>query len=323
MRIDPRLLGWGVFFILLGAIPLAARAQLLSRDLLGDWWLLWPILLIGWGLGLVLTRTPIAWIGGAVTAITFGIMGGSAIATGFHAVQGGPGCGGGQGTAFDSRTGDFGASAQATIEFSCGTLTVGTAAGNGWSVAGTERDGRVPSITADIGRLEVRSPEGGGLDGGRTTWNVALPRNPSMALGLTLNAGSGTVDLAGANIASASITVNAGSITADLSAVAQVGDVNATANAGSIALSLPAGARSANLSLNAGSLDVCVAVGAQVEVAWSGTLGSNNLDDLGFTEHDDDRWRSPGFNPQAAFTKLNVQATAGSFELQLGGTCRA
>src|SRR4029079_17884090 len=54
MHLDRRLLGWGIFFVLLGAIPLAVRAGLLDRALVGQWPLLWPVLLIGWGLGLLL-----------------------------------------------------------------------------------------------------------------------------------------------------------------------------------------------------------------------------------------------------------------------------
>ena len=83
MHVDRRLLGWGTFFVLLGAIPLATKAGLLDRDLIGQWPLLWPVLLIGWGLGLLLRGTPLALVGGAVSAITFGIMGGGALATGF------------------------------------------------------------------------------------------------------------------------------------------------------------------------------------------------------------------------------------------------
>jgi hypothetical protein len=325
MRIDRRLLGWGVFFVLLGAIPLALRAGLVSRDLLDDWFLLWPIAVIGWGLGLVLLKTPIAWIGGAVTAITFGIMGGSAIATGFGGLQGASGCGGnGSGTAFAERTGDLGATANATIDFSCGTLSVATTDGTAWTVNGTDRDGRGPRITSDGATVDLRRTEDGGFDAGRTSWNLVLPKTPSLALGLRFNAGSGTIDLAGANISSFSATVNAGSLTSDLSAAAQLGGVDATVNAGSAAISLPGGGRAVDLSLNAGSLDLCLPPGTAIEVDWNGTLASHNLDDLGFTEADDGTWVSPGIRELGGpLTRVTVNASAGSFELQLGGMCRA
>ena len=69
MHIDRRLLGWGVFFILVGAIPLAVRGGFLdAEERVSSWPSLWPVLLIGWGLGLLLRRTPVEWIGGGVTA---------------------------------------------------------------------------------------------------------------------------------------------------------------------------------------------------------------------------------------------------------------
>ena len=46
MHVDRRLLGWGLFFVLLGAIPLAIRAGLLDKVVVSQWPLLWPVLLI-------------------------------------------------------------------------------------------------------------------------------------------------------------------------------------------------------------------------------------------------------------------------------------
>jgi hypothetical protein len=57
VRIDRRLLGWGLFLIIVGAIPLLVRGGYLDEALIDDWPSLWPLLLIGWG-SLVLRRTP-------------------------------------------------------------------------------------------------------------------------------------------------------------------------------------------------------------------------------------------------------------------------
>lgn len=67
--LDRRLLGWGLFFILVGAIPLATRAGLIDPELVSRWPSLWPLLLVAWGLGLLLRRTPVEWIGGALSVI--------------------------------------------------------------------------------------------------------------------------------------------------------------------------------------------------------------------------------------------------------------
>ena len=109
MRIDRRLLGWGLFFIIAGSIPLLTRAGYLEANLVGRWPTLWPTLLIAWGLGLLLRRTPIEWVGGGITAIVFGVMAGGALASGFAGVSGFAGCdASGQGTAFQSQSGAFG-----------------------------------------------------------------------------------------------------------------------------------------------------------------------------------------------------------------------
>src|SRR6188768_2858570 len=95
MRVNRGLLGWGVFFIVLGAVPLAVRNGLLSEAALANAWQLWPLLLIGAGLGLILSRTKLAIVGGLVIAVTFGLMGGAVLASGFRIPSGaGGGCAG-------------------------------------------------------------------------------------------------------------------------------------------------------------------------------------------------------------------------------------
>ena len=57
MHIRRGYLGWGVFLILVGAVPLAVRAGYLTDDQIGRLWSLWPLILIGIGVGLILRRT--------------------------------------------------------------------------------------------------------------------------------------------------------------------------------------------------------------------------------------------------------------------------
>jgi hypothetical protein len=324
VRVDRRLLGWGLFFILLGGIPLAVKAGLLDEQVVNQWPLLWPVLLIGWGLGLLLRNTPLALIGGAVTAITFGIMGGGAIATGFNGIPIASGCtSSSPATPFQAQSGQLGGTARAEIEFSCGNLSVTTADGNGWSVSGTDRNGTGPTVDTSGGGVALRTTAVKNLFGssGHAVWNVTLPKAPTLNLGVTLNAGEGTISLPGATIGSASITLNAGSLTVDLAGAASAGDINATVNAGSGAIAIPAGGRSVNLSLNAGSLTVCAPVGTAVRVQWSGALGSNNFDAAGLQKVDNNTWT--GGNVLGPVTELHVSANAGSFEFQFGGSCSA
>ena len=325
MQVDRRLLGWGLFFILVGGIPLAVRANVLDVELVGQWPLLWPLLLIGWGVGLVLRHAPGGWVGGALAAVTFGIMGGGLLATGASGVPIATGCSSDSpATAFADRTGELDSTGQVNLEFNCGSLVVGAVDGPTWKLTGSDRDGSGPKVTSSASTISIEPDDGGAFPGSeRSTWNVALPRSSKITLGLTLTAGDGTIDLAGASIASATMTLNAGRVTFDLGTAETAGDVNATVNAGAAAVTLPGGARNVNLSLNAGSLTVCLPAAAPVRVSWAGALGSNNFQAAGLNQVDDTTWTSTAFDALQPHTELHVSANAGSFDLRFGGTCRA
>ena len=326
MHVDRRLLGWGLFFILVGAIPLATRANYLDPDVVGRWPSLWPVLLIAWGLGLVLRGTPIDWLGGGLAAITFGLMGGGLLASGLSGVPITTGCGGlTGGTAFATQSGALSGNGRLIVTLNCGTLTMQPVDGSSWSITGTESEGRIPRVRTDGSAVTVDDGDRRSIFDGasRTDWTISVPRAPELGIGITLNAGEGTIDLAGATLGAVDATVNAGSIRLDLGRALRLGDVNATLNLGSAVLLLPAGDRSVNLSLNSGSLDVCLAAGTPVRVSWGGALGSNGLDEAGLTKVDNNTWESPGLNALAPFLDLRVSANLGSFELDLDGTCDA
>src|SRR3990172_3207999 len=88
MRVDRRLLGWGVFFVLLGGVPLAVQSGVLDAGLTDQVVRLWPLIVIGIGLGIVLRLTSLAWLGGLVVAVTFGLLLGSLLAGGVEAYGG-------------------------------------------------------------------------------------------------------------------------------------------------------------------------------------------------------------------------------------------
>jgi hypothetical protein len=326
MHIDRRLLGWGTFFVLLGAVPLAVRGGVVDERWVSNWIVLWPLLLIGWGLGLLLRRTPIEWIGGAITTVVFGLMAGGALATGFGGVSMFGACTGDRpGTAFQTQSGTLATDGQVNIKFNCGTLAVTAIDGTDWSVAGSDDKGSGPRVEANGTQISFESPSGTAFfqDVGENSWTLGLPRASTFGLGITLNAGQGSADLAGASVDSTSLTVNAGDFRLDLVNATQVGAVNATVNAGKATVSLPAGGRSANMSLNAGAIELCLPADAPVRVRWSGTLGSNDLDESGLTEVDDDTWVSAGFVESAPHLELRVSANAGSFNLTVGSPCGA
>lgn len=325
MHVDRRLLGWGAFFVLLGAIPLAVRANLLDEEIVRRWWQLWPLILVGWGVSLLLRRTPVDWLGGAITAITFGVMGGSLIATGtgtFPSMS----CNDQLSTQpFTAQSGTLSGGGRVNVTFDCGRVRVVTAGGSDWKVEGTATDGRGPIVDASGSRVTVRPPDRGEFLGNarRNDWTVTVPQGQDVEFGMTLNAGEGTADLASAKIGSANLTVNAGSMRLLLGQAASLGSVNTTVNAGSATISLPAYNGSANISVNAGSLDLCIPADLAVRVHFNGGLGSQNLDSLGFTKVDQNTWVSQGYDSASTRAQMNVSANLGSFALHLGGGCGA
>ena len=97
MHIRRGYLGWGVFLILAGSVPLLVRAGYLTTDQVGRLWSLWPLILVGIGIGLILSRTRFDFVGGLVVAATFGLMVGGLLSAGVSTISGGT-CGSGQGT---------------------------------------------------------------------------------------------------------------------------------------------------------------------------------------------------------------------------------
>src|SRR5204863_6335157 len=92
MRSDRRLIGWGIIFLLLGAVPLSVQAGLVPRDAVAQAWRLWPLLLVGLGVTLVLRDSRLALIGSVIGAVTVGLIGGGLLGGGLDVAA--FGCGG-------------------------------------------------------------------------------------------------------------------------------------------------------------------------------------------------------------------------------------
>jgi len=323
MQLDRRLVGWGIAFIVIGAVPLAVSSGLVDRDVVGRWPEVWPLLVVAIGLSLVLTRTRAAWLGSLAVALVVGAMAGGLLATGLGEVPRLSGCGGGTAQPFASQGGNLADGSRLEVEFDCGTLTIGTAPGTGWALSGN--DGQAPSIDTAADGVTIRSANHANVftNRGRVAWTLDVPTDPTLDLGVTLNAGQGDLQLAAARLASFNGTVNAGSLSATLGAAAPTNAVNLTVNAGTANLTTAATSGSFNLSLNAGSLEVCVPQGSALQVQWSGALASHDLDGLGLVKVDAHTWTTQGFDGASPHVELDVSANAGSFGLHFGGGCDA
>jgi hypothetical protein len=318
MHVDRRFLGWGVFFIAAGALPLAVRSGYLSSDAIGQAWRLWPLILVGIGIGILLGRTALGWIGGLVVAATFGLLIGAALAGGLDRV----GCGfdssggtvGGPGTTVN---GTLPGDGTVTLDFDCGTLKVAAVQGSQWAL--TYRGDAVPVVDQAPDRLRVRQPDGGVFPRG-SAWDVAVPTAGRLTVDVTANAGSTSIALPGAQLSRFNGTFNAGSFSIDLSG-AQLAGLEISLNAGSGSLSLPASSFDGALHVNAGSLKLCTAPDAGLRITTSGSLASTDFSGSGLVLSGT-TWESPNYATAQTHVQLTVDANAASVSLNRGGGCQ-
>jgi hypothetical protein len=323
VRLDRRLLGWGVFFILLGAVPLAVRQGLVPADAVARAWTLWPLLLIAAGIGLLLRRTPFEFVGGLLTAATLGVIGGALIAGGGIPLGG---CSSDRDTtAFPAQHGELAGRAEVSLSLNCGDLTVRTADGAGWTVEGVAEGGQVLTIDAGPDRLRVSSANRGGINvlGAADRWTVTLPTISTLDLAARVNAGTGHLDLRSARLGSLDVVVNAGSLTLDLSRAVAIEGLTVQLNAvGDSRVMLPDLSMHGTIRANAaGDVRLCPPAGAGLRLATNDNLtASNNYAAQGLSRVGG-AWETPNFALAAVRIDLETTANAGSFELLQEGNC--
>ena len=319
MRIRRGLLFWGLFLIPLGAVPLLVRAGAVDAAGLAGAWRLWPIILIALGLALVAGRSQVAVIGTAVTAIILGVAAGGALATGnpWFGLLGD--CATGRNTTSQlDQSGSFQSSAAVRLNLSCGTLQASTGDGSDWALH-ADYSGPPPTIAASADRLEIRSPDSGGSR--RQAWNLSLPSAALGALDLQANAGSGTINLAGAEVGNLSAEINAFDLSVDASE-AKVERLDLTLNAGRARISLGGGPLTGDLSVNAGAIELCVPASAQLQIKLTNQVTfAQNLDDRGLSQNGD-LWTRNGNGDLATAIQLTVDGAAASFTFDPDGGCR-
>jgi len=331
MHVNRGMLGWGVFLVALGGVPAAVRGGALDPTVARRAWELWPLLLVGVGLGLALARTRAAVVGGVVVALVLGLMGGGLIAGGIGGIGGsglavcGLGTGSaGEGTAGAPASGTFGAAADVRLAADCGTLTVDTAAGSAWTVASTSDGGRRPVIESAPDRLSVQAarPTGLGVGPASASWTVTLPRVPALTLDISVNAGTARASLGGLHLATLDVSVNAGDARLDLGETTGLQEVNASANFGTLAVTFPRtdGVLSGTLSANAGALRICVPQGVPLVIrAGDHALASNNFVDRGLVRSGD-TWTG-GDAAASGRLELHLDANLGSITLDPENGC--
>jgi hypothetical protein len=326
MRVRRGFLGWGVFLILAGAVPLLVRSGYLTGDQVANVWTLWPLVLVGISVGLLLSRTRYGFLGGLIVAATFGLMVGGLLSTGVSTISTGS-CGSEAATtAFPAQGGAFsGSSAAVTVQLNCGSLEVAAAQGSSWRVEGRDRDGAGPKIDADDVSLQVRSQDQSDgpfmFLGQHDDWTVTLPTTPTVDIDLKLNAGSSRANLGGARIGIVDLELNAGTSTVDLSEVAAIERLEAGLNAGALGITLPNTSMTGSIQANAGAVKLCApdGVGLRLRTGES-IIASYDYGGHGLVQ-DGSTWSTPGYDTAPVQIDLETRANAGSFTLNPAGGC--
>ena len=190
--------------------------------------------------------------------------------------------------------------APSTCELDCGQMTVGVAPGNAWHVAGSDDDGRGPTIDSTDASLSVRSRPGNGAPffgfGARDTWQVTVPDDPRSGHGSP----GQRRERDGRPRRRVTRRRSISSRTPDRppwtsGTVKAIGGLQARLNAGSLGLTLPNTSLSGTIVANAGTVRLCAPPGAALKLrtgenivgelrlrrAWPGQ-GRFDVDDAGF-----------------------------------------
>ena len=325
MRIRRGLLFWGLFLIPLGGISLLVRGGVLDADRLSEAWRLWPLILIGIGLAILLGRSRTAIAGTAVVALILGSLGGAALASGHLRVGALSDCAIASGPTDQhvTRSGSFDGGAAVRLELRCGSLDLATVQGTAWQLDAAYR-GPAPTVTATTNRLDIRVPGGNGDR--RNDWTVRLPAAGTGlptgvgSLSLSANAASATLRLPGSHVTSLGAEMNAGDLRIDASQGA-IDEVDLSMNAGRIRMAVGAASLSGDVSVNAGAFELCVPDGTNLRFEVTDQLTFvTNLASRGLTR-DGETWTRTG-PAGSPVIDLSIDGGAASFSLNPEGGCR-
>ncbi len=325
MHVRRGFLNWGIFLICLGAVPLAVQLNVIDRDLTASLVRLWPLILIGIGLGIMLRFSRAAALGGIIVAATLGLLIGAVLASGWRGLSTG-GCGGPNPNAIlETRTSPAaGNRVELDLELSCVDLTVNQAQTSDWTVR-ADFSGNRFRLDSEPGRLAL----GDGSTGffvatDRRAVEVGLPTSPVDGIGvnITLSASKGTLSSGVTTLNGVGITLNASDMRIDMSQATMLAGLGMTFNASSGTLVLPAGGvdSGVGITLNASSLTVCVAPDLDIDISASETLSSNNFASAGLSQMGGGRWHVDGSGSHRV--SLGYTGNVSSITLDRSGGCQ-
>ncbi len=315
MRIRRGLLFAGLFLIPLGGMTLLVRAGTISADTFDDIWRLWPLILIGFGIAILLGRSRAASVGTAVAALVLGTLVGGAIASGTGFVGSVGDCGMTGSSSRLDQSGTFESDAEVAVDLRCGSLTLGTTSGSDWQVA-ADYQGTPPTVNGDGDGLEVDAAGDGARHADLT---ITVPADRLGSLDVSTNAATGSLVLDGAALDLVEVDANAGDVKIDAGS-ASVTRLDVTMNAGRVRITLGTGSTRGAISVNAGAIDLCVPPDAELRLDVNEQLTFvKNLADRGL-EQDETVWYRAGTS--GSTIDLQIDGNVASLTLDPNGGCR-
>jgi hypothetical protein len=307
---------WGLFLLLLGGIPLLVRAGVLDSGLFADAWRLWPLILVGIGLTILVGHRRAGATITVILALVLGVAAGGALAAGSIPFTNVGDCvATREPMERVTQDGAFDAPASIDLDLDCGALAVTTTATSTWSLDAAHL-GAPPTVTATGSALSVIAPEQAGAH--RQEWTLALPADATRTVAVVANAATATFDLRGTALDRLQAELNAGDLRLDASQ-ARIDRLELTMNAGRARVSLAASSTRGSLSVNAGAIDLCVPADAALILRVPDQLTfSHNLERRGLA-NDGDTWRRAGAGGDTI--DLSINGNAASFTLDPDGGC--
>ena len=320
MRVNRTFLYAGVFLLMAGGVVVIADLVGADTSIVADALRLWPLALIAIGAALVLRRSPAALPAGLVAAALPGLVLGGSLAA---APEFGHQCTGpGEVPIVASEQGTFAGAARVSISSVCGTLTIDTMDGRGWSVDAGSASDRMPTIRSSAVALSVDVDEEHdwrwfGDDVSRL--NVSLPTSRLDALTADLSFGEGTIDLEGADIGRLNLATSAGRLGLDATS-ASIGELTAELSFGEMSILLPSGSDlTGTLSVSGGELSVCSPEDLGLRVITSDSAGEISAEGRRL---DGRTWTSPNDASAAHHADLTIDVTLGALRINPIGGCR-
>jgi hypothetical protein len=312
-------LNWGVFFIVLGAVPLAYHQGAITSSAITDAWRLWPLIIVGIGVGFILSRTPAYFVGGLIVAATMGLIFGSLFAVGPNV-----GCGHGGGNVTSvSQSGSFDGPSSVQLNLQCGSANVTASSDGQWHVNASNDAGHNADISSSSNGVTVKTNTSGDswFNKGTDTWQIALPGSSQLDLTTQMDLGEATFNLSGSNLSSATFNMNLGSLHVDLTG-SHIDHLTVSTSLGAAAIELDGTSDvTGDLKTSLGSLKLCAPSELGLQIKSNNSLGSENLSALGMNKVGD-VWQTPNYQTASHRATLTVETSLGSLELHAAGGCK-